>query len=311
MYVIDRFIHERIVEKKIRLEEKRPLPSSFVNRLRKELMIEYTYDSNAIEGSTLTLNETRLVIEEGITIGNKPLREVQGAKNHPEAIEFIENLVYNSEEITEEKILHLHEIILKGIEPDAGKYRTSGVIITGAMFTPPRSSEIPELIRELIDWLNKNIEEYSPIELAARFHHKIVTIHPFSEGNGRTARLLLNAILMKNGYPFLINITNKDRAKYLETLQESDLGNLEAFVNFIARSSERILDIYLNTIEEPEILTLKQASEVSPYSIDYLSLLVRRGRIAAFKKGNKWMITKEELIKYVNEMKAKKDKNKQ
>lgn len=308
MYIIDRVIHERIVEKKIRLDEKRPLATSFVNRLRKELMIEYTYDSNAIEGSTLTLNETRLVIEEGITIGKKPLSEVQGAKNHPEAIQFIEDLVYNSEEITEAKILQLHEIILKGIEPDAGNYRNSGVILTGATFTPPRSSEVSQQVRDLLEWLNKNIEEYSPIELAAIFHHKFVRIHPFSEGNGRTARLLLNAILMKEGYPFIINITNKDRAKYLEALQEADMGNLEAFVNFIARSSERILDIYINAIEEPEILTLKEASEISPYSVDYLSLLARRGRIGAFKKGNKWMMTKEELLKYVNEMKAKKNK---
>ncbi len=268
-------------------------------------MIEYTYDSNAIEGSTLTLNETRLVIEEGITIGKKPLSDVLGAKNHPDAIEFMEKLVYSSEDITEEKILHLHEIILNGIELDAGKYRTRGVIISGAMFTPPRSSEVPGLIHELINWLNKNIDEYSPIELAARFHHDFVKIHPFSEGNGRTARLLLNVILMKNGYPFLINITNKDRAKYLAALQEADLGNLEAFVNFIARSSERILDVYLNALDEPEILTLKQASEQSPYSVHYLSLLARRGRIAAFKKGNKWRITKDELTKYVSEMEAK------
>lgn len=305
MYVIDRVISERIVGKKKRLEDKRPLPPAFVKRLRKELIIEYTYDSNAIEGSTLTLNETRLVIEEGITIGKKSLSEVLGAKNHPEAIEFIEKLVYNSEDIIEEKILHLHEIILKGIEPDAGNYRVTGVIIGGATFTPPRSSEVPQLIQELIDWLNKNIDEYSPIELAARFHHNFVKIHPFSEGNGRTARLLLNAILMKNGYPFLINITNKDRAKYLAALQEADLGNLETFVNFIARSSERILDIYLNALDEPEILTLKQASEQSPYSVHYLSLLARRGRIAAYKKGNKWQITKEELTKYVSEMEEK------
>lgn len=305
VYVIDPFIHERIVKKKIRLDEKRPLPTSFVNRLRKELMIEYTYDSNAIEGSTLTLNETRLVIEEGITIGKQPISEIQGAKNHPETIQFIEKLVYDSEAITEEKILHLHELILKEIGPDAGNYRTSGVVISGATFTPPRSSEVPKLVRDLLEWLNKNIEEYSPIELAARFHHRFVCIHPFTEGNGRVARLLLNAILLKEGYPFIINIKNRDRGKYLEALQEADLGNLELFVNFIARSSERVLNIYLNAIEEPEILSLKEASEISPYSADYLGLLARRGRVGAFKKGNKWMITKPELLKYVNEMKAK------
>ena len=308
MHVIDRVIHERIIEKKKRLEAKRPLPPELVNRLRKELVIEYTYDTNAIEGNTLTLNETRLVIEEGLTIGRKPLRDIQGAKNHPEAIEFIENLVYNMDRITEEKFLQLHELILKGIEVNPGKYRSSGVRVAGASFTPPRSSEVPGLVRELLDWLNRNMEEYSPVELAARFHHRFVTIHPFSEGNGRTARLLLNAVLMRHGYPFLVNITNRDRVKYLEALREADQGNPEAFVNFIARSAERVLDIYLNAIEEPVVYTLKEAAELSPYSEDYLGLLARRGRIAAFKKGNKWMITKHELDKYLDEMKQKKRK---
>lgn len=306
MHVIDKIIHERIIEKKIRLEKERPLPPSFVSRLRKELMIEYTYDSNAIEGSTLTLNETRLVIEEGITIGKKPISDVQGAKNHPEAIEFIEKIVYGEEEITEDIVLQINGIILKRIELEAGQYRTRGVRVTGATFTPTRSDEVPQETRKLLEWLKKNIEEYTPIELAARFHHKFVQIHPFQEGNGRTARLLLNAILMKEGYPFIINITNKDRAKYLTALQEADFGNMGALVNFIALSSERVLDIYLNTLNEPIIFTLNEASERSPYSADYLSLLARRGRIAAFKQGNKWMITEDELKKYVSEMKNKK-----
>jgi len=308
VHVIDRVIHERIIEKKKRLEAKRPLPPELVNRLRKEVIIEYTYDTNAIEGNTLTLNETRLVIEEGLTIGRKPLRDVQGAKNHPEAIDFIESLVYHMEPITEEKILRLHEIILRGIEANPGKYRSSGVRVAGASFTPPRSSEVPQLVRELLDWLNRNMEEYSPVELAARFHHRFVTIHPFPEGNGRTARLLLNAVLMRHGYPFLINITNRDRAKYLEALREADQGNPEAFVNFIARSAERVLDIYLNAIEEPVVLTLKEAAELSPYSEDYLGLLARRGRVAAFKKGSRWMITKDELDEYLDEMKQRKRK---
>ena len=139
----------------------------------------------------------------------------------------------------------------------------------------------------MLDWEKTNIDEYPPIELVARFHHKFVQIHPFTEGNGRTARLLLNAQFLKNGYPFLINITNRDRGRYLSALQEADLGNLESFVNFIAKSVERAFDLYLNALDEPEVYTLKKASEQSPYSVDYLSLLARKGRIAAFKKGNK------------------------
>ena len=161
--MIDKKIHERIIDKKIRLEKERPLPPSFLNRLRKELMIEYTYDSNAIEGSTLTLNETRLVIEEGITIGKKSISEVQAAKNHPKAIEYIEKIVYGKTEITEETVLKINHIILDGVEPEAGKYRKIGVRVTGATFTPTRSNEVPEEIRKLLEWLKNNIEEYTPI----------------------------------------------------------------------------------------------------------------------------------------------------
>ncbi len=306
MHVINRVIHERIIEKKLRLESKRPLSPSFVNRLRRELMIEYTYDSNAIEGNTLTLNETRLVIEEGITIGKRPISEIQEAKNHPAAIEFIEELIYGSEDLSEETVLQLNGLILKDVEPDAGKYRTRGVHVAGAVFSPPRSDEVPQLVKELLGWVGANLEEYSIIELGARFHHRFVQIHPFHDGNGRTARLLMNAILMRAGYPFLINISYRDRVKYLAALKEADLGDLRDFVNLVALSTERVLDVYLNTLEEPLVLTLKQASELCHYSAEYLGLLARKGRIAGFKKGNKWHITQNELMKYVDEMEARK-----
>jgi Fic family protein len=251
------------------------------------------------------LHETRLIIEEGLTIGSKPLKEYLGAKNHPDAIRFIETLVEKNDSITEEDILKLHGLILHEIEEYAGRYRKSGVRVAGAYFQPPRSSEISKLMSELIEWLKKNIEELSPIEQAALFHYKFVKIHPFSDGNGRTARLLMNLILLKNGYPFIINITQNERRKYLDALKEADLGNLFDFVNFIAKSAEKVLDIYLNSIEEPDILTLNEASKISPYSADYLGLLSRKGRIGSFKENNRWYIRKDELMRYVNQMKEK------
>lgn len=308
MPLINRRIHRRILEKKKRLDGHRPLLPVLVARLRKELMIEYTYNSNAIEGNTLTLRETRLVVEEGVTIGGKSIKEHLEAKNHPEAIRFIEELINADKEIDEEEVLHLHKLILHDIDENAGRYRTSGVRITGASFMPPPSKKVRPMILELLQWLRNNPDELTPIELVAIFHHRFVQIHPFTEGNGRTARLLMNAILMKHGYPFIANITVRDRAKYLKTLSEADMGNTSGFVNFIARSVERSLDIYLHAIEEPEVLSLAEASKYTPYSQEYLSLLARKGAIGAFKQGRNWYITREDLDRYMKSIKEKRRK---
>lgn len=307
MPLLNERIHRRIIEKKKRLDSYRPLPPAMLARLRRELVIEYTYDSNAIEGSTLTLRETRLVIEDGVTVSGKSLREHLAASNHPEAIRFIEGLVEGGRGLDEVAILRLHELILKGIEEDAGNYRVSGVRVAGATFSPPPSKDIGPLMLELVSWLKENPEELTPIELAAVFHHRFVRTHPFSEGNGRMARLLMNAVLMRHGYPFIVNITSREREKYLRTLSEADMGNLSAFVNFIAMSVERALDIYIQAVEEPELLTLAEASELVPYSQDYLSLLARKGALGAFKKGRNWYISREDLEKYVQSVKGNKN----
>jgi len=299
MVLISERIHMRVLDKKKRLDNMRPLPSALVRRLKEQMQVEYTYNSNAIEGNTLTLQETRLVIEEGLTVSGKSLREIMEAKNHPEAIEFVENLATSREEINEEVVLHIHKLIMLGITEDAGQYRAAGVRITGASFMPPPSSEVRPRMNELLKWLKDNPDEHTPIELTAVFHHRFVQIHPFIEGNGRTARLLMNAILMRNGYPFIAIVPKRDQPKYLKALMEADLGNLSAFVNFIARCVERALDLYLNSIEEPEILTLAEASKITPYSQEYLSLLARKGILGAYKQGRNWVVTKGDLDKYL------------
>lgn len=292
-------IHQRVIEKKKRLDRHRPLSPSLVARLKEQMAIEYTYNSNAIEGNTLTLRETRLVIEEGITVGGKSLSETLEAKNHPAAMTFIENLVVAKNGIEENTILQVHKLILSGVVEDAGRYRTARVRIAGANFMPPLSSEVKLRVNELLTWLKENPDEYTPIELAAVFHHRFVQIHPFTEGNGRTARLLMNAILMKFGYPFIIIVSTYDRSKYLKTLMEADMGSASAFVNFIARCAERTLDLYLEAIEELEILTLAEASKITPYSQEYLSLLARKGVLGAFKQGRNWVVTKSDLDRYL------------
>jgi Fic family protein len=297
--LLNKKIHQRVLEKKRKLDALRPLPSSLVARLKKQMMIEYTYNSNAIEGNTLTLRETQLVIEEGMTVGGKSITETLEAKNHPEAIKFVERLVDAKSELTEEVILQLHKLIMSNITEDAGHYRTTGVKITGATFMPPPSSEVKPRIDELLKWLRENPDELTPIELAAVFHHRFVQIHPFSEGNGRTVRLLMNALLMKGGYPFIATVPKLDRPKYLKTLAEADSGNTSSFVNFIARCAEKALDMYLDALEEPEILTLAEASKITPYSQEYLSLLARKGMLGAYKQGRNWVVSRRELDRYL------------
>ena len=297
--LLNKKIHQRVLEKKRKLDTLRPLPLSLVARLKKQMMIEYTYNSNAIEGNTLTLRETQLIIEEGMTVGGKSITETLEAKNHPEAIEFVERLVDAKSELTEEVILQLHKLIMSNITEDAGHYRTTGVKITGATFMPPPSSQVKPRIDELLKWLRKNPDELTPIELAAVFHHRFVQIHPFSEGNGRTARLLMNALLMKDGYPFIATVPKLDRQKYLKMLAEADSGNTSSVMNFIARCTEKALDMYLNALEEPEILTLAEASKITPYSQEYLSLLARKGLLGAYKQGRNWVVSRRELDRYL------------
>ncbi len=162
--------------------------------------------------------------------------------------------------------------------------------------------------------MNKNPEELRPIELAAVFHHKLVSIHPFDDGNGRVSRLLMNLLLINSGYTLTV-IKKVDRKKYYDTLQKADNGNLKPFVNFIARCVEQSLDIYLKAIEpstkKNRLMNLAEASKLTPYSKEYLSLLARKGMISATKVGRNWHITQEALEQYLAKTSLNKQKRKQ
>jgi Fic family protein len=312
MNLINERIYSRILTKKAQLDSHRPLSDAILNRLHRSMEIEYTYNSNAIEGNTLTLRETQLVIREGITISGKSLSDHLEAKNHPKAIEYIEQLA-KQKDITrtlgKKDILKIHELIFSGILENAGHYRNCQVYIEGCELAPPAACEIPELMKELLHWLNNNPEELRPIELAAVFHHKLVAIHPFDDGNGRVSRLVTNLLLINKGYTLTV-IRRVDRKKYYNTLQKADNGNLEPFVNFIARCVEQSLDIYLNAIEpstkKNKFMPLAEASKLTPYSEEYLGLLARRGLIGATKIGRKWYINQEALDLYLAKVKRKK-----
>ncbi len=292
--------------KKRELDRYRPLPSGIVAKLREQFTIEWTYNSNAIEGNTLSLQETELVINRGLTIGNKSLKEHFEAINHKEGIELVERFIDKKKDIDEDFIKNLHRVILKNIDDaSAGVYRVSNVRILGAVHIPPNPFKIPKLIKEFIDWYYKNKHLLPIPELAAYVHYKFVCIHPFIDGNGRTSRLLMNLVLMQNGYPPAV-ILNIDRKKYYRVLKMADLDRLQEFIDFIGRAIERSLIIYLNSIK-PETektghqgyISLKEATKYCDYSLEYLSLLARQGKIPAVKFNRNWMTTREAIESYL------------
>lgn len=292
---------ERIHEKKRELDKKRPIPSYVLKSIKDSLSIEWTYNSNSIEGNTLTLQETKMVIEDGFTIKGKSLREHFEVVNHQEAIEFVESLASNEYVLNKLDILSIHHLVLQKIEKDfAGKYRTSGVRISGANFVPPNALKVDEFVGELIDFANDS--EVDILIRSAIFHHRFVWIHPFFDGNGRTARLLLNLILMKSGFPPAIILKN-DRKKYYDALNQANNQDYSKLVLLILQAVERTLDIYLgnlnNTYDQYQSITDIVSEPDVPYGQEYVSLLARKGKIDAFKEGRNWLTTKEAVLDYI------------
>jgi Fic family protein len=240
-----------IDKKKSLLDSKRPLDRKAVENLKKYFDVELTYNSNAIEGNTLTITETKVILEDGLTIGKgKSLKEHLEVINHKEAIDYIDDIISKDLDISERVIRELHYLILKSIDnKNAGEYRQSNVLISGSKHKPVEHFLVREKMLELIEWYNRNKDAMHPIRLAAEFHFKYVYIHPFIDGNGRTARLLMNLILMRNGYTISV-IRNEDRDEYMKALEEASVnGNLEGFIKIIAEAVEASLDTYLYIIK--------------------------------------------------------------
>lgn len=293
---------DRIDLKKAELDNKRPIPSLVLHSIKDSLTVEWTYNSNAIEGNTLTLQETKMVIEEGFTIKGKSLREHFEAVNHQDAISFIESLANAGYELSEKDILETHALVLQRIEREyAGRYRNAGVRISGANFIPPNALKVDELMHDLVQWTRDEALDLHPIVKAAIFHHRFVWIHPFFDGNGRTVRLLFNLLLMKEGYPPSIILKN-DRKKYYDALNKANSGDYSKLVLLILQAVERSLNIYLsnlnNNYEDFQTITNIVNEPMMPYGQEYVSLLARSGKIDAFKEGRNWLTTKDAVLAY-------------
>lgn len=227
---------KRVYNKKIKLLSKEEF-ELFENTFFTEL----TYDSNAIEGSSLSLEDTNLILNEGIVPKGKTLREINEAKNHREAIKFIES--YKGD-LTELFILKLHSIILKDIsERFAGRYRENPVRIFGSDVKFPDLEKVPQLVKNLTYWYKLNKSRMHPFELAVLFSMKLVSIHPFVDGNGRISRLIMNFLLKKKSYPW-INIYMKQRAEYLKAVRNANDEKYKQIVDFCIKSLKENLDSF-------------------------------------------------------------------
>lgn len=202
---------------KAEVDKRRPLTQGELQRLREEFLIEYTYNSNAIEGNTLTLQETALVLE-GITIDKKPLKDHLEAVGHRDAFVYVQELVKNHIPFSESIIKQIHTLVLMDRPEDRGVYRRIPVRIMGAYHVPPDPVLVPEQMGNLVAEFEAN-KKMHPIERAALFHLKFEGIHPFVDGNGRTGRLILNLMLMQAGYP-PINVKYSDRKRYYEAFDD-------------------------------------------------------------------------------------------
>ncbi|MDD5143409.1 Fic family protein [Methanoregula sp.] len=288
---------KRIREKKERLDTLRPLDRDLILRLHDEMRLLHTYHSNAIEGNTLTLSETKLVLEEGITIGGKTLREHLEATNNARGYDLIARLSSEKVPINHVTIQQIHEVVTRGILETAGQYRTRNVRITGAPRTPPDWKDVIPGMDHLIDGISR--DDRPVVEMSAFLHHRFVAIHPFIDGNGRIARLLGNLFLLRHGYPPIV-LEQKNRLQYYRALRDADLGNPEPFTRFIAGAVSASLTRYLAVAGgESSLIPLRELAEGSPYSQEYLSLAARKGLLDAVKVDSTWHASREALARYI------------
>lgn len=233
---------------KLKLDQYRQYDSY---RISQALELEYTFESNRIEGNTLTLRETDLVINEGLTISGKSMREHLEAINHQEAIAYIKHLMEKKTVINEREVLSIHNLILRGIHPeDAGRYRKVQVMIKGSTYMPPQPYMVAKDMEDFFIWYETHKNSLHPVVLAAEMHERLVTIHPFIDGNGRTSRLIMNLILLQHGY-IIANIKGdyENRMQYYQSLETAQVhSNKEDFLLFIAQIEKESLERYITII---------------------------------------------------------------
>lgn len=298
---LEQRLYERLLRKKAQLDHYRPLPSQVVQNLYEQFRVLLTYHSNAIEGNTLTLYETKLVVEYGLTTGDHSVREYREATNHARAWEEVTRLADATTPIDTDTVLHLHRVVMHDLRPTAGQFRTDAVLITGTDYRPPSPRRVPGMMEEWLAWIDGAGRSYAPVVRAAIAHHDFEAIHPFDDGNGRVGRLLLNLMLMRDGYAPALLLRDW-RIAYIRALQmATDERNYTPLANIIGRAAEGGIDVYLDVCaDQPEhqYVPLAELAKANGQTPDYLGLLVRKGRLDARKRRGRWVSTQHAWDQY-------------
>lgn len=268
---MEKFVEVDQLKKK--LDEYRPLDPEKVSAIQEKFRIEWTYHSRAIEGGILTLSETAFFLQEGLTTKGRPLSEYLETKNHAEALSYLDDLVKKKEDLSERVIKDFHAILMKDtqfilvgptnnrvkkrIEPGKYKYDNNHVILPdGSIHYFTDYLQVPGDMEKLMEWYKANNDNLHPIELSAIVHHRLTAIHPFTDGNGRVARLVMNTILMQKGYTPAI-IRNEDRQDYYEALRQADEGKYDPFIGMAEKEVTKTITLMLNVIEGKEAFGLR------------------------------------------------------
>lgn len=308
----------RLTAKKDQLDFLRPLPSDLVQNLERWFLIELTYTSNAIEGNTLTRKETAVVVEKGLTVSGKSLVEHLEATNHAKALQKVLALAESkTQDLTEHDILDIHSTILKGIDDsNAGHYRSIPVRISGSTVILPNPRKVPDLVAGFIKDISQSKEH--PVQIAADAHYQLVTVHPFVDGNGRTARLLMNLILLQHGYPPAL-IRKRDRLRYINALGKAQLGgSKDDYYKIIVTAIDRSFEIYLGALNEstseqvatqvaePELLRIGQLAKATGNSTATIRFWTKEGLLsvtdttsAGYQLYSKEMIQRAQQIRHL------------
>jgi len=275
-------------KQKERLSSLRPLSKDILQQLHQWLDVELTYNSNAIEGNTLTRNETALILEQGLTIKGKSFNEHLEAINHKDALDYLRKLLDAKKyEVTHNDVKHIHYLILEKIDTqNAGNYRNVPIRITGSEHIFPNPMKVSVLMTQfLYDFHTK--WKLHPVLMAIKAHFELVHIHPFIDGNGRTARLLMNLILMQSGFPATV-ISKRDRNKYINALEIAHTeGNLDSFINFVIDSIEKSFNQYFQIIEgfeENKNYRVGELAKQTSISIHTLRFYLKESLIEAVSK---------------------------
>ncbi|MFH1244527.1 MAG: Fic family protein [bacterium] len=307
---------QEIEEKRARLESLGGLPTSATKNLDQWFRVELTYTSNAIEGNTLSRAETALVVDKGITVAGKSIREHLEAVNHAEAWEYIKQLVQDGVRLGERELLDIHSLILQKIdEVNAGRYRSVTVRIAGSRVILPNPIKVPDLMDKYFSWLGKKSE--NKILQACEAHYRLVSIHPFTDGNGRTARLVMNLLLLMAGYPPII-VRKEDRHEYLTGLELAQLGGTrDKYYQLMLEGLSRSMDIYLGAAgierqkaEPDKLLKVGELATLSGESVATIRHWTKMGLllVSGYTKGGYQLYDHEQIkqIKTIRELQKEK-----